>query len=484
MFENVLGQPGILQLTRDISAGVLAPSVLFAGPPASGKGTAALELARILSCETPKAPWNCSCSACIHHRTLTHPDVVLLGSRPFSAEIAAAAAAFCREPEAVSVRLFFIRSVRKLLARFSPVLWEDDPPGNLKGYILALEEYLDELALTFPSGPAPVSEEGITAGPESLKGDGLNKIKTGILTNALKLEAEGLGEAVPVAHIRRAAYWSRLAPVGNHKILIIENADHMQESARNSILKILEEPPSTVTILLTCAHPEVLIPTIVSRLRPYRFYPRDAAVEAEVIRRVFRDAWAGGKNGVPGSGDRGLITSYLDSFLPVPREKLYPLAAFFTASLAASAVIVLRKKGIPEIPRELVVLGKFTAPIAEQGGLGRPVTDIKTLVSRILEGAQNFEIPELFSRFLGQLLFLLSESFKREISLPGEIFYRDIWKSRIREAETAAGIFHQNAALTLERLFTELKREMAEFCPETLSEDAGGGKRSRYETLY
>jgi hypothetical protein len=124
----------------------------------------------------------------------------------------------------------------------------------------------------------------------------------------------------------------------------------------------------------------------------------------------------------------------------------------------------------------LVVLGKFTAPIAEQGGLGRPVTDTRTLVSRIMEGTQNFEIPGLFSRFLGQLLFFLSQCFKQEISLPGEISYRDIWKSRIREAETAAGIFHQNAALTLERLFTELKREMIDLCPETRSEYAGGGE--------
>ncbi|MDR2631433.1 MAG: DNA polymerase III [Spirochaetaceae bacterium] len=462
MFENILGQSGIVQLTQDISAGVLAPSLLFFGPPASGKGTAALECARILSCETPDAPWNCACTACVHHRTLTNPDLLLLGSRPFSAEIAAAAAAFCREPETAAVRLLFIRSVRKLLARFSPVLWADDPLGSLKEYMLALEENLDELAITIPSTQGAVPE----------RGEVLKKISARILSNALKLEAEGMSETVPVSHIRRAAYWSRLAPVGKHKLLIIENADHMQESARNSILKILEEPPRTVTILFTCSRPELLIPTIVSRLRPYRFFPRDAAAEGEVIRRVFRETWTGEKNSLPRSGGTGLITTYLDSFLPVPMKKLYPLAAFFTASLAASAVMGLRKRGFSQSPRELLALGKFTAPIAEEGSLGRPVTDAKNLISRVLEEAGNFEISGLFSRFLGQLLFLLSESFKGE-TLPGEIAYRNIWKGRIRDAEEAVGVFNQKVALALERLFTELKREMIELSPELLLWEGG-----------
>jgi DNA polymerase-3 subunit gamma/tau len=456
MFENVLGQPGIFQLTQDISAGVLAPSLLFFGPPASGKGTAALELARVLSCETPGAPWNCSCAACVHHRTLTHPDLLLLGSRLFSPEIAAAAAAFDREPEAVSARLLFIRSVRKLLARFSPVLWEEDPLGNLKEYMLALEEHLDELAIALPAD----------AGGEALK-----KISARILGSALKLEAEGISETVPVSHIRRAAYWSRLAPAGKHKLLIIENADRMQESARNSILKILEEPPRTLTILFTCARPESLIPTIVSRLRPYRFFPRDAAAEEGVIRRVFRETWTKGKSSPP-SGGRGLITAYLDSFLPVTMEKLYPLAAFFAASLAASTVVDLRKRGVSVSPEELVALGRLTAPVAEQGNLGRPVTDAKSLMAAVLDGADNFETPELFSRFLGQILSLLSESFKG--ASPGEIAYRDIWKDRIRAAEEAVRIFNQKAALALEGLFTELKREMIELYPQT---PAWGGER-------
>jgi DNA polymerase-3 subunit gamma/tau len=395
-----------------------------------------------------------------------------LGPRPFSAEIAAAAAAFDREPDSVSARLLFIRSIRKLLARFSPVLWEEDPMGNLKGYILALEEYLDELAF---SVPASASGGG--------NAEALKKIKAGILTNALKLEGEGLSETVPVEHIRRAAYWSRLAPAGKHKLLIIENADRMQDGARNSILKILEEPPGTVTLLLTCARPESLIPTIVSRLRPYRFFPRDAASEEEVIRRVFRETWTGVKS-PPGAGDRGQITAYLDSFLPVTQEKLHSLAAFFTASLAAAAIGGLRKRGLSRDFAELLALGKCGAPIAEQANLGRPVTDTKTLVSRILEEAGNFESPGLFSRFLGRLLSLLSESFRGgEGELLEELAYRDLWKGRIRDAEEASGIFNQKAALALERLFADLKRGIIELYSEA-PENGEKQKGNTYAAIY
>ena len=56
MFENLLGQNEILHtLKSDLEADRLPPAILFSGPPGSGKITAALELARVLSCTTNKA---------------------------------------------------------------------------------------------------------------------------------------------------------------------------------------------------------------------------------------------------------------------------------------------------------------------------------------------------------------------------------------------------------------------------------------------
>jgi len=46
VFENIIEQGAVLQLKNDILCGKYAPSMLFYGPPESGKGSAALELAR------------------------------------------------------------------------------------------------------------------------------------------------------------------------------------------------------------------------------------------------------------------------------------------------------------------------------------------------------------------------------------------------------------------------------------------------------
>jgi DNA polymerase-3 subunit gamma/tau len=343
-------------------------------------------------------------------------------------ESAAAAAALRRE-ESPGTRFLFIRSVRKLTARFSPVLWEDDPKlGKLGGLAASLEEDLDELE---------TMERG--------KAGELEKISQSIVKNVYKLEAEGIGELIPVAQIRRAAYWSRLAPAGRRKFLLIENAGRMQESGRNALLKLLEEPPERVTIVLTTVRREELIPTVLSRLRPYRFVKRDAAIEAELIRRVFRDS---------GSG----ISAYLDSFLPVPEETLRALAAFFAASVSAASALQIRGKGRP-LPEELVELGRYAASIAEAAGLGRPVTDLKGAVSRVLEGTDQFSARFLFPHFLR---FLLSMIFGGIKPSPGRIGLSELWLKETKEAGTAVDVYNQNPALALERLGVELRRSMAD----------------------
>lgn len=453
MFENILGQPVIDRLVSDITGGVLAPSMLFSGPPGSGKGSAVLELGRILSCENTgsiAAPWNCSCSACSRHRQLVHPDLLLLGSRPFSAEAAASAAAFLRAPSNLAARILFIRSIRKLLARFSPVLWEDDPKiGKLNAFIQALDEELEELDAADP--------EADTGGTATAA---LQKIVAAILKNTFKLDAEGVGELIPVAQIRRAAYWSRLAPQGKRKLLVIENADHMQDGARNSLLKILEEPPATVTIVLTTARHEGLLPTILSRLRPYRFSRREPEVETEVIRRIFQDTPdARFSAPVKDGGQGGLIGIYLDSFLPISGEILYPLGALFVTSVTREAALDLKRSGAP-LSEALVALGKYTASIAEAAGMGRPFQDTAPLVSKVLSGADNFEIRSRFTRFLTFLLTLVGEGLKSAPPDPACAAWRDIWCVQVREAEAAVGTYNLNPALALDRLASNLRRAM------------------------
>lgn len=60
---------------------------------------------------------------------------------------------------------------------------------------------------------------------------------------------------------------------GTARVFIIEDADRMNESASNALLKTLEEPPPTTHLILTTSNPTVLLPTIRSRCQVIRFSP-------------------------------------------------------------------------------------------------------------------------------------------------------------------------------------------------------------------
>ena len=66
------------------------------------------------------------------------------------------------------------------------------------------------------------------------------------------------------------------------RIFIVENADKMNDTASNALLKTLEEPPSTSHIILLAARPDHLLQTIRSRTQIMRFAP----VPAREIEKV------------------------------------------------------------------------------------------------------------------------------------------------------------------------------------------------------
>ncbi|MDR0910603.1 MAG: hypothetical protein LBM77_12670 [Spirochaetaceae bacterium] len=311
MFENILGQPLVSQLKKDISDKSLAPSLLFYGPAYSGKGSTALELARVLSCEKEaglQGAWGCDCVSCEKHRNLTHADFLVLGKKEFSTEIKATAAAFTKDS---ANKTAFIRAIQKLMLRFNPIIWQDDPKASrIAGLTEDVEESLDSLMAGSKAWTEKQTEKLISA--------------TG------KLEAEGVNKDLSVRQARNAAAWCVSSPFGRHKTLIIENAGAMGDEARNSLLKLLEEPPSTATIVLCASSLGSLLQTIRSRLRPYRFVQRDKAIEADIIRRVFKD------QGAAARGDT--LTGFLDSFLSVSNETISDFAKQFYKSTLINTI--------------------------------------------------------------------------------------------------------------------------------------------------
>ena len=69
--------------------------------------------------------------------------------------------------------------------------------------------------------------------------------------------------------VRRLIADLALLPVeGGRRVAIIERADRLNEDAQSALLKILEEPPAGVTIVLCADRDDLLLPTVLLALRP------------------------------------------------------------------------------------------------------------------------------------------------------------------------------------------------------------------------
>jgi len=82
------------------------------------------------------------------------------------------------------------------------------------------------------------------------------------------------GQFIKIAQTRELAEEAFYRPrEGRHRFFIIDSAERLREEAANSLLKTLEEPPSTSTIILITSRPDALLTTIRSRSQRLSFSP-------------------------------------------------------------------------------------------------------------------------------------------------------------------------------------------------------------------
>lgn len=82
------------------------------------------------------------------------------------------------------------------------------------------------------------------------------------------------GNFIKVDQIRKFADEAEFRPFeGRRRVSIIDDADRLNLQAANSILKILEEPPSTTLFVLVTSKPYALLETIRSRCQMLTFAP-------------------------------------------------------------------------------------------------------------------------------------------------------------------------------------------------------------------
>ena len=406
MFDNLLYQSASIQLEEDIKKGVMPNAILFSGPSASGKLTCALELARILSCtENPKGQWQCTCPACLKHKALANPTLLLAGAKNCTLEIAAAEKALLKgiSENATyinAVRYLFVRSIRKLTLRFNPILWEgDDKISKISPVISSIDEILEELNPLRPLGEFSKIE----------------KLCSSVKALCSKLEENFMYDSIPVSQIRKISTWAHFRCETGKKVIIIEKADRMQDSVRNALLKILEEPPTDVLFLLTTNRRSAIMPTILSRVRTYSFSNRTVSQQIEVINRVFHHE-------VDSEGPHTLEL-FLQSFLPVDS---------FTVEAEGK---------------------KFLMDI---------ILNNKINISNIQKNCNNFEPKTIFSIFLTSVMAELRNLALNQlkyIKYPSQAMAAELASKgakKVEECFTNVSIYNQNSSSALELLNFEL----------------------------
>ncbi|MEJ2656557.1 MAG: DNA polymerase III subunit delta', partial [Desulfobacterales bacterium] len=99
-----------------------------------------------------------------------------------------------------------------------------------------------------------------------------SKIKTGNHPDMILVEPKG--SFIRIDQIRNLCNILTMKPYeARLRVVIIKDAQSMNPSAGNALLKVLEEPPDRTVLILTAMQTSDLLPTIVSRCQHIRFNP-------------------------------------------------------------------------------------------------------------------------------------------------------------------------------------------------------------------
>lgn len=163
------------------------------------------------------------------------------------------------------------------------------------------------------------------------------------------LEGKGKSKAVDFAadlvRERIIAPAARKAVLGRGKVFIVEEADAMNATAQNSLLKTLEEPAGRTLIVLLTESPGGLLPTIRSRCQLVRFGAVSEADAVAILRKRGVDASAAASairlaDGSPGVALRWQqdgVVARAPELIQMLDEHTGDLAAWFKAASDAYA---------------------------------------------------------------------------------------------------------------------------------------------------
>ena len=96
---------------------------------------------------------------------------------------------------------------------------------------------------------------------------------------------EGARTVISIDAVKDLIASAHLRPYeGRTRVYVVQGADRLSQDAANALLKVLEEPPPDVLMLLLTDNPDGVLPTIRSRCQLLELRPLPLAQVAEVLR--------------------------------------------------------------------------------------------------------------------------------------------------------------------------------------------------------
>ncbi|HUF51037.1 MAG TPA: DNA polymerase III subunit delta' C-terminal domain-containing protein [Longimicrobiales bacterium] len=195
----------------------------------------------------------------------------------------------------------------------------------------------------------PLPRPKAAGGPDRL-GEALEEARAAELaarrTEPLRATVPDGLSGIYLAHIHSLLRTAAARPaMGARKVFIVGDAEALvpQEAspeAANALLKLLEEPPADTTVILTASDPDVLLPTVRSRLLPVRLRPLGTdRVERYLREHARADATQARQAAQLAQGSIGRAVAYLpQQGAPGPLEDIRLAArALLEAALDRSA---------------------------------------------------------------------------------------------------------------------------------------------------
>ncbi len=245
LFPNLIEtQPRLAdEIARIEGGGFLPQALLFSGERGSSRLTAALDLSfHIMEKENKR-------------EILSSGNIIFFPKRKLSAMITCSLELYGKQ-KTRNARLFMLESVRKALMQYNGAI-QSAYDAKAKSLFADAAE-IDQALLDFEDD-REYSDKEISSLIDFLR----RKLTPAFLSKGKK------SMSVSIDEIRAVKEW--LSETGDEKFVIFENIEDSTEGAKNSLLKLLEEPDPNSHLILISQQPQRLLPTILSRVRKFNF---------------------------------------------------------------------------------------------------------------------------------------------------------------------------------------------------------------------